>query len=101
VEKQALSPAAAQLQRFLRRPDVTKITGLSESSIYDLMAEGAFPKPIPLVGRCVAWLETEILEWQRQRIAAREHGVKAKRTGIALRHAEATEAVASKADTAA
>jgi prophage regulatory protein len=45
------------MQRFLRLPAVTQATGLTMSSIYDLMAEGKFPKPVPLEGRRVAWLE--------------------------------------------
>jgi prophage regulatory protein len=36
------------------------------------MSEGQFPKPIPLGRRAVGWLESEIAEWQAQRIAARD-----------------------------
>jgi prophage regulatory protein len=56
---------------FLRRRAVEGRTGLSTSSIYDRIAAGQFPKPVPLGGRSVGWLESEIVEWQKARIAER------------------------------
>ena len=62
------------LQNVLRRPEVERKTGLSRSSIYHLMAEGKFPKPIPLGGgKAVGWLEDDIANWQRDRIAERDN----------------------------
>jgi prophage regulatory protein len=58
---------------FLRRHAVEARTGLSRSSIYDRIAAGEFPKPVPLGGRSVGWLESEIVEWQKARIAERAH----------------------------
>ena len=60
------------LQRILRRPEVEAVTGLSTTTIYERMALGTFPRPIPLGAKSVGWLETEILTWQRARIAERE-----------------------------
>ncbi|MFA0464752.1 AlpA family phage regulatory protein, partial [Vibrio sp. 10N.261.45.F1] len=40
--------------------------------IYKFMDEEVFPKTIPLGGRAVAWLESEIEEWMEQRLALRE-----------------------------
>ena len=57
------------LQKFLRRPAVTEVTGLPRSSIYDAIAAGTFPKPFPLGEKAVGWLEAEIIEWQQKRIA--------------------------------
>jgi prophage regulatory protein len=68
------------MHRFLRRPDVEKATGLTRSSIYELMAAGKFPKPVPLTGgQAVAWIESEIIAWQKHRIAAREDRARSKR----------------------
>lgn len=53
---------------LLRRPDVEKKTGLSRSTIYKRIDEGTFPKPIPLGGRLVAWLEADIQDWIQLRI---------------------------------
>jgi prophage regulatory protein len=39
--------------------------GLGQSSLYDLINRGIFPKPFPLVpgGRAVGWLEEDIDQW--------------------------------------
>ncbi|MBE8563791.1 AlpA family transcriptional regulator [Vibrio sp. OPT20] len=58
--------------RFLRLKEVIALTGLGRSTIYKFMDEEVFPKTIPLGGRAVAWLESEIEEWMEQRLAIRE-----------------------------
>ncbi|MDE2761335.1 MAG: AlpA family transcriptional regulator [Gemmatimonadota bacterium] len=57
--------------RFVRLHEVMARTGLSRSTIYVMMAEGRFPKPVPLGERSVGWIESELEEWLRDRIAAR------------------------------
>ena len=57
--------------RFLRLPEVMARTGLSRSTIHVWAAEGRFPKPVPLGERSVGWIESELEEWLRDRIAAR------------------------------
>lgn len=59
--------------RFLRLNDVIAAIGLSRSTIYKFMDEEVFPKTIPLGGRAVAWLESEIEEWMEQRLALRDN----------------------------
>ncbi|OJI25692.1 Prophage CP4-57 regulatory protein (AlpA) [Vibrio vulnificus] len=61
------------IMRFLRLNDVIAATGLSRSTIYKFMDEEVFPKTIPLGGRAVAWLESEIEEWMEQRLALRDN----------------------------
>lgn len=61
-------------ENFLRRADVEKRTGLSRSTIYCKMVTAEFPKPVRLSGRCVAWLDSEIAEWQARQIAQRDLG---------------------------
>ena len=58
-------------QRLLRLPDVIRLTGLARSSIYDATRASTFPKPVPLCGRNVAWVSTEVAQWIADRIAAR------------------------------
>jgi prophage regulatory protein len=53
--------------RHLRRPAVEQLTGLSRSTIYDLMTKGEFPRSVRLTGRAVAWPESAIAEWLAQR----------------------------------
>ena len=55
--------------RFLRLPEVLERTGLSRSTIYVRLAEGRFPRPVALGGRAVGWIEAEVDEWVRERIA--------------------------------
>ncbi len=51
--EQQFSPTPTAL-RFIRVREAIKKTGLSKSSIYDLMAQGQFPQTIRLGGRSVA-----------------------------------------------
>jgi len=52
--------ASPGLRRFLRRAEVERVTGLPQSSLYDLIAKGKFPKPFPLSENRVAWLEDDV-----------------------------------------
>lgn len=57
--------------RVIKLKDVINTTGLSRSSIYAYMAKGGFPKPIQLGPRAVAWIEEEVQEWLKAKIASR------------------------------
>ena len=61
--------------RFLRRPQVEAITGLSRSTIYAKMENGTFPRAIKLSARSVAWVESEVADWINDRINATRGGV--------------------------
>ncbi|MDP2519029.1 helix-turn-helix transcriptional regulator [Shimia thalassica] len=50
-------------ENHLRRPAVEAVTGLSRSSIYDMMDKGEFPRPVRIGKRAVAWPESAIAEW--------------------------------------
>ena len=68
------NPITSQI-RFIRKKEVMHRTGLSSSSIYDLMAKGLFPQKITLAGgKAVAWLESEIDQWQQQCLANQVQG---------------------------
>lgn len=56
--------------RFLRMPEVVARTGLAASTIRDWVAAGHFPQPVSLGSRAKGWIEAEITEWSRGRIAA-------------------------------
>jgi prophage regulatory protein len=53
--------------RHLRRRAVEDITGLSRSTIYDLMSKGQFPRPVKLTGKAVGWPENAIADWLASR----------------------------------
>ena len=54
--------------RFMRLTEVIRDTGLGRSSIYNRIAEGVFPKPVPLGGSTVGWVSDEIEAWILERI---------------------------------
>jgi len=58
--------------KYLRCRAVQDLTGLSRSTLYDLMARGEFPRPVHLSVRAVAWPESEITAWLESRKAQRE-----------------------------
>jgi prophage regulatory protein len=67
---------AHHVEMFLRLEEVKRATGLGRSTLYLLISENRFPKPVKINGeggKAVAWLSSEIAEWQRQRIAARDN----------------------------
>ena len=60
--------------KFLRIQDVMSLTGLGRSTIYKFMADDTdFPKSVPLGGRAVAWVESEIEEWMESRLSMRDN----------------------------
>ena len=54
---------------FARLPVVLSVTGLGRSTVYRIVADGSFPRPIRLGRRAVAWRWTDLGEWSRQRPA--------------------------------
>jgi len=55
--------------RFLRLKEVKERIGLGTTSIYKMINEGTFPKPVKILGKNVAWIDSEVDEWIMQRIA--------------------------------
>ncbi len=54
-----------------RMKRLEEATGLKQSRLYELVAEGAFPSPVKL-GRVSAWVSTEVQQWITDRIAERD-----------------------------
>lgn len=55
--------------KFLRLKAVKERIGLGTTSIYKMVNEGTFPKPVRILGKNVAWIDAEVDEWMMQRIA--------------------------------
>jgi len=60
------------VMKLIRLHQVMEMTGLGRSTIYKYISESWFPKPVPLVGRSVGWVESEINEWIIARIEERD-----------------------------
>ena len=55
---------------FLRLPEVKAVTGLSKTSIYELIRSKRFPAPVRLGPRAVAWVRSEVRQWALERVHA-------------------------------
>lgn len=64
-------------RRLIKLPAVCEATGLSRSGVYKRMGENTFPKSVPLGGRAVAWVESEVDDWVTQQIESRSGEVAA------------------------
>jgi predicted DNA-binding transcriptional regulator AlpA len=58
--------------RYLRLREVCERVGVGTSTIYKMMATGAFPKQVKLSLRTAAWIESEVEAFMNARIAARD-----------------------------
>ena len=58
------------VRKLLRKPVVLQVTGWSNSTLYDKIAKGKFPKPekIDPDGRVVGWWEDEIEAIQKRAV---------------------------------
>lgn len=48
---------------LLRRREVLYLTSLSQSTLYRLIKESRFPRPVRISPRCVAWKSEEVEDW--------------------------------------
>jgi len=55
-------------KQIYRRPDVENLIGLSRSTLYAMMAEGSFPKPVKLGKRAVGWRASDVHAWLESRL---------------------------------
>lgn len=66
--------------KMLRIKQVIEYTGLSRSTIYELMNQhshrydASFPKSIPLTTATVCWLESEIIAWLESKVQQSRKG---------------------------
>jgi prophage regulatory protein len=49
--------------KIIRLKEVLDRCGLARSTVYDYVARGLFPKPVPLGARAIGWMEDEISNW--------------------------------------
>ncbi len=61
--------AAEQARLFVRLATVIQATGLGRSTIYRLVASGAFSRPVHLGPRAIAWRWSDLKQWSATRAA--------------------------------
>lgn len=67
------SPHAGALQdRLLRKRETLAFSGHSNSTLYEEIQAGRFPKPVKIGKRAVAWRYSELLDWLNARVAERD-----------------------------
>jgi prophage regulatory protein len=58
--------------RFLKEKDVRQRVALSRTTIWRQVQAGTFPRPVR-VGECaIAWIESEVDAWMKQRVKDRD-----------------------------
>ena len=67
-----------------RLPKVLARAGIGKSTLYKLIAEGRFPRPVPLGARAVGFVSDEVTSWINAQVAARDRSV-AIRCGRAIK----------------
>ena len=64
-----MSTPDTNFERFMREAEVRRITGLSRTTRWRLERRGAFPRRRQISPNGVAWLESEIRQWQAEKVA--------------------------------
>lgn len=57
---------------FLPLKEVIRRTGVSRTSIYRMFDKNQFPRPVNLSESRIAFVESEVIAWQAERLAERE-----------------------------
>lgn len=59
-------------RKLMRLKEVTKVTGLSRSSIYAMAKRGKFPRQTKVGARAARWVVEEVFAWIESHIADRD-----------------------------
>lgn len=60
------------IDRIIRMPEVEKTVGLKKSSIYSMVKDGKFPKPVKISQGAKGWFESEVQAWITKKKTAHE-----------------------------
>lgn len=68
IEQAHVSPPLT----LLRRPEVSRRTGLARTTLYNRLKVGTFPKPVYLTPTTPAWVEEEVAGWIARLVTERD-----------------------------
>lgn len=54
--------------RFMRRPEVLAMVGVSDSTLYAMIRKRKFPPAVGIGDRCVAWSRRAVTEWMARKV---------------------------------
>lgn len=63
------SPPSADGDRLIQVREVIRLTSLSRTSIYRMVADGRFPRPLKIGASRKAWSLSAVRQWIAERIA--------------------------------
>lgn len=61
-----MSQPESQPEKLIRRAEVLARIGLSDSTLKTKVAAGAFPRPVQIGPRAIAWKSSEVDAWIAQ-----------------------------------
>lgn len=67
IVKAVRAAMPAPSERMIRLPELRGLVGMSTTTIYARMAAGDFPRPVQMGAQAVAWRESQINAWMRDR----------------------------------
>ena len=77
MQKLIQEALATKRETLLRKPEVLRRTGLSNSTFYNRIKEGVIPRGVPMGPRLKGWPASEIDTYIQACIEARDAGSKA------------------------
>ena len=60
-----------ETRRLIRVPEVLALIGVSRSTLYAMVAEGQFPRPVKIGHRSVGWPARDVQSWLDNRPVAK------------------------------
>jgi prophage regulatory protein len=66
-----VTPDLSISDRFVGKPEVLRIVGFSQATLWREVRAGRFPAPVPISANRVGFLESEVKAWMADRIGRR------------------------------
>lgn len=71
MTKVEIAKKSEAVEKLLTVKETLARTSIKRSTMYEMIRDGRFPRPVQLTPRCTAFVESEVTDWINERIAAR------------------------------